>query len=155
MPNWCHNRVSFYSDNEQDISKLRNIFESDEPFNTIVPSPDWKNTPNEKPGATYGELPRVREMKRPDGTVFHACDEFSDGSQDDRWYHWQIEHWGTKWDTDAECDHVESNCFECEFETAWSPAEGIYYALREQYPDVEISWFYDEPGMEVAGYLNR
>ena len=72
MPNWCHNRVSFYSDNEQDISKLRNIFESDEPFNTIVPSPDWKNTPNEKPGATYGELPRVREMKRPDGTVLKS-----------------------------------------------------------------------------------
>ena len=154
MPNWCHNRVSFYSDNEQDISKLRNIFESDEPFNTIVPSPDWKNTPNEKPGATYGELPRVREMKRPDGTVFHACDEFSDGSQDDRWYHWQIEHWGTKWEVAAvECDG-DAYSFTCEFDTAWSPAEGIYYALREQYPDVDCSWFYDEPGMQVAGYLN-
>ena len=94
-------------------------------------------------------------MKRPDGSVFHACDEFPDGTQDDRWYHWQIANWGTKWDTDAECDEVESNCFECEFETAWSPAEGIYYALREQYPDVEISWFYDEPGMQVAGYLNN
>ena len=75
------------------------------------------------------------------------------GSQDDRWYDWNNANWGTKWDTDAECDHVESNCFECEFETAWSPAEGIFYALREQYPDVQISWFYDEPGMELAGYL--
>ena len=150
MPNWCHNRVSFYSDNEQDIKKLWSIFESDEPFNTIVPSPDWKTTPNDK-----GELPRQREMKRPDGTVFTTVDEFPDGKQDDRWYHWQIQNWGTKWEVaDVECDHFEPNSFECEFETAWSPAEGIYYALREQFPDVDISWFYDEPGMQVAGYLN-
>tara|TARA_B000000557_G_scaffold149172_1_gene121171 strand:+ start:57 stop:527 length:471 start_codon:yes stop_codon:yes gene_type:complete len=155
MPNWCNNRVSFYSDNEQDITKLRSIFESDEPFNAIVPSPDWKTTPNEKPGATYGELPRVREMKRPDGTVFHACDEFSDGTQDDRWYHWQIEHWGTKWEiANVECDG-DAYSFTCEFETAWSPAEGIFYALREQYPDVDCTWFYDEPGMQFAGYLGN
>ena len=25
--------------------------------------------------------------------------------------------------------------------------------LKEKYPDVSISWFYDEPGMEFAGYL--
>ena len=151
MPNWCHNRVSFYSDNEQDISKLNKIFESDEPFNAIVPSPDWKTIPNDK-----GELPRPREINRPDGTVFTTVDEFPDGSQDARWYDWNVANWGTKWEVaDVECDHFEPNSFECEFETAWSPAEGIFHALREQFPDVEISWFYDEPGMQVAGYLNN
>ena len=149
MPNWCQNRVSFYSENEQDINKLYEIFNSENVFNKILPAPDWKNTPNDK-----GELPRSREMKRPDGTVFTTVDEFPDGSQDDRWYHWQIANWGTKWDIDQpECDDLDHNCFECSFETAWSPAEGIYHALREQYPDVEISWFFDEPGMEFAGYL--
>ena len=58
MPNWCHNRVSFYSENEQDINKLYKIFTSENVFNQILPSPDWKNTPNDK-----GELPRRREMK--------------------------------------------------------------------------------------------
>ena len=43
--------------------------------------------------------------------------------------------------------------FEVEFNTAWSPPEAICHALREQYPDVSISWFYDEPGCEIAGYL--
>ena len=151
MPNWCHNRVSFYSDNEQDIKKLWSIFESEEPFNTIVPSPDWKTTPNDK-----GELPVLREMKSPrTGEVFHSTYDFPDGTNDDRWYHWNNANWGTKWDVDPECDHLDENSFECEFETAWSPAEGIYYALREQFPDVDISWFYDEPGMQVAGYLNN
>ena len=42
---------------------------------------------------------------------------------------------------------------EVEFNTAWSPPEAICSALREQYPDVSISWFYDEPGCEIAGYL--
>lgn len=43
------------------------------------------------------------------------------------------------------------------FDTAWSPPEGIYDALgqiiAEQDLDIRISWFYDEPGMQVAGYL--
>jgi hypothetical protein len=27
--------------------------------------------------------------------------------------------------------------------------------LRDQFPDVSISWFWDEPGMQQAGYLNN
>ena len=149
MPNWCHNRVSFYSDNEHAINKLWSIFESETPFNEILPSPDWKNTPNDK-----GELPVLREMKSPrTGEVFHTTHDFPDGTNDDRWYHWNNANWGTKWDVDPECDHFESDSFECTFDTAWSPAEGIYNTLRERFPDVSISWFYDEPGMQFAGYL--
>ena len=150
MPNWCHNRVSFFSENVQTISKLLNIFESDQPFNQILPAPDWKNTPNDK-----GELPVKREMKSPDGKVVHTTYDFPDGKNDDRWYDWQISNWGTKWDIENACCDGDDYSLECEFETAWSPAEGIFHALREQFPDVEISWFYDEPGMQFAGYLNN
>jgi len=151
MPNWCRNRVSFYSDNKQHIAKLWSIFESETPFNEIVPSPDWKTTPNDK-----GELPVKREMKNPDGRVVYTTYDFPDGTNDDRWYSWNIANWGCKWEvSDVECDHFEDNSFECEFETPWSPPEGIFYALREMFEDVEISWFFDEPGMQVAGYLNN
>ena len=37
--------------------------------------------------------------------------------------------------------------------TAWSPPYGIFDKIKEDFPDVGISWFYDEPGMEFAGYL--
>tara|TARA_Y100001963_G_scaffold124705_1_gene175681 strand:+ start:815 stop:1351 length:537 start_codon:yes stop_codon:yes gene_type:complete len=148
MPNWCHNRVSFYSDNVEDVAKLRNIFESDEPFNSLVPSPDWKNTPNEN-----GDLPIKREHKNPDGKIVHTTYDFPDGKNDDRWYSWNVANWGTKWEVgDVECDGDDFS-FECEFQTAWSPAEGIFYAIREKFPDVEVSWFYDEPGVQLAGYL--
>tara|TARA_B100001113_G_scaffold69510_1_gene53790 strand:- start:27 stop:485 length:459 start_codon:yes stop_codon:yes gene_type:complete len=152
MPNWCQNRVSFYSEDTSALEKLLNIFQSDEPFNSIVPSPDWKTTPNDK-----GELPVLREMKSPKtGEVFYRTYDFPDGTNDDRWYDWNIQNWGTKWEVGAvECDHWDGNSFECEFETAWSPPEGIFYALRQLFPDVDVTWFYDEPGMMVAGYLGQ
>ena len=37
-------------------------------------------------------------------------------------------------------------------DTAWGPPTGVIEALREQCPDFSISAFYDEPGMEMAGY---
>ena len=59
MPNHCHNRVSFYSDDTTAILKLYNIFENgtnpkteETVFGAFVPEPDWKTTPNEA-----GELP--------------------------------------------------------------------------------------------------
>lgn len=148
MPNWCFNRVSFCAENEQDVTKLKSIFESETPFNEIIPAPDWKNTPNDK-----GELPRPREMKKMDGTVIITCDEWSDGTQDDRWYHWNIANWGVKWDIDKQEVDDEDGWFQLEFETPWGPPNEIFEALREKFPDVSISWFYDEPGMGFAGYL--
>ena len=50
-------------------------------------------------------------------------------------------------------EHIDSEILELEFDTAWSPPEEICYALREMFKEVNISWFYDEPGMECAGYL--
>jgi hypothetical protein len=74
---------------------------------------------------------------------------------DDRWYNWRVHNWGTKWDcydlTISEDDMP--NGFEASFNTAWSPPEDIFNALNEKYEGMSISWFYDEPGMEVAGYL--
>ena len=47
----------------------------------------------------------------------------------------------------------ELESFTANFSTAWSPPEGICMRLRQLFPNVSISWFYDEPGMQTAGYL--
>ena len=75
--------------------------------------------------------------------------------QDDRWYNWRVQNWGTKWDCySLEIDDTDMHYgFEVTFETAWSPPEEICNAIREQYDDLSMSWFYDEPGCEIAGYL--
>jgi hypothetical protein len=166
MPNHCSNRVSFYSEDTTAILKLYNIFENgtnpkteQTVFGSFIPEPDWKNVPlNEstvqeyswdKPRGEVGELPV--ESDEP----FKGLHFESSGKQDDRWYNWRNQNWGTKWDAySMEMDDEEMpNGFEVEFETAWCPPEEVAEAIKEQFDDLSMSWFYDEPGCEVAGYL--
>ena len=150
MPNWCYNRVTAYGD-EDKLKEIEKIFESKTPFNDIFPMPDWKNTPNEN-----GELPILEQHKGKDGEVMFETYNFPDGKNDDRWFHWNNTNWGTKWDITAEqveLEYEDDYQLEISFETAWAPPEPICYRLREMFKDLHISWFYDEPAMELAGYL--
>ena len=163
MPNHCHNRVTFYSqdtDKSRDqIAKLKKIFSDEEVFTQIIPEPDWLNTPlmsNEvkqyswsEPKGKVGELPQYVEdpWKR---LVFKST-----GMGDDRWYDWRVKNWDTKWDAyDVEQhDFDDPDQYEVTFNTAWCPPDAICAQIREDYPDIGVSWFYDEPGCEIAGYL--
>ena len=149
MPNWCYNRVSVYSENTKDMDELFDIFNNENPFNALIPSPVWSETPNED-----GELPVLEEHKDADGKVLFTTHKFpKSGKTDDRWYDWQIQNWGTKWEpADISVEQCDEE-LELTFNTAWSPPEDICRAIRNKYPDISVSWFYDEPGMEVAGYL--
>ena len=165
MPNHCHNRVTLYSSgNDTDearaqIQKIKQIFEDENCFGQIIPEPDWANTPlDEKTAGNWlhskrgnvGELP-----VQPSNDNGHYVPFFqSTDRQDDRWYDWRLANWDTKWDAyDVEVVDPDPENMEIEFNTAWSPPEAICNAIREQYEDVSVSWFYDEPGMEIAGYL--
>ena len=80
MPNHCYNRVTFYSDNEQDVQTLYEIFESGTNpyvdktvFGQIIPEPDWSKIPLtaedqheysfSNPRGEVGELPVMTEHK--------------------------------------------------------------------------------------------
>ena len=170
MPNHCHNRVTFYSDDTTAILKLHKVFsralENDDNtettktvFGEFIPEPDWTKVPLtentvkeyswDRSRGNVGELPVMSDdpMK---GLHFPST-----GIQDDRWYNWRTHNWGTKWDAySMEIDDTDMpHGFEVNFETAWSPPEEVCYAIKEQYDDLSMSWFYDEPGCEVAGYL--
>ena len=159
MPNHCHNRVTFYSANTEDVAKLKKIFEDENTFTQIIPEPDWPNTPlmfkedttAKGIGTKYGNLGEL-PVKREDPWTRYEF--LSTGKHDDRWYDWRIQNWDTKWDAyDVVVTDDDPESVEIEFNTAWSPPEAICSAIREQYPDVSVSWFYDEPGCEIAGYL--
>ena len=150
MPNWCRNRITVYGNEQTDkIKEVEKIFESKTPFNDIFPQPDWKNTPNEK-----GELPVLEQHKHPEtGKIVWETYNFPDGKNDDRWYDWRLQHWDTKWEaSEVEIELDDSEILRVEFDTAWSPPEGVMEKLREKFPDVSFQCFYDEPGMGVAGY---
>jgi len=64
---------------------------------------------------------------------------------------------GVKWDC---CDvQVDEEFGDTEityrFDTPWGPPNEIYTLLVSKFPEVHISWFWDEPGTEVAGYLKQ
>ena len=170
MPNHCHNRVTFYSDDTTAILKLHKIWMSgidnnddsetrQTVFGHFVPEPDWTKIPLKEselkeysfsdPRGDVGELPVMSD--EPCKGLHFA----STGRQDDRWYNWRVQNWGTKWDCySLEIDDTDMpHGFEVNFETAWSPPEEVCNAIRDQYDDLSISWFYDEPGCELAGYL--
>ena len=167
MPNHCHNRVTFYSDDkEKEIKKLHDIFSIDVQaedeertiFGQFIPEPDWKTKPLTQEEAKQYSFSdpkgEVGEVPVP-GTDNRGPHFKSTGHSDDRWYDWRLRYWDTKWDCYdlGMCDHDLPHGFEVEFNTAWAPPEGICRAMRKQYPDIDISWFYDEPGAAIAGYL--
>jgi hypothetical protein len=164
MPNHCHNRVTVYAptmgaEARSHVAKIKQIFEDESCFTQIIPEPDWVNTPLmssdvkrysfSKPKGKVGELPQYVDTAYGQSLRFRSTDEV-----DDRWYDWRLQNWDTKWDAyDVVVTDDDPDCLEIEFNTAWSPPEAICDELREQYPDLSISWFYDEPGCEIAGYL--
>ena len=174
MPNHCHNRVTFYSDDTTAILKLHKIFlkgietdDNTEPndtvFGSFIPEPDWSKIPLTEetcqeysfsnPRGEVGECPELiidKDKPCSSGLRFTSTD-----IMDDRWYNWRVQNWGTKWDAyTMEIDDTDMpHGFEVQFETAWSPPEEVCHAIREQFDDMSISWFYDEPGCELAGYL--
>ena len=168
MPNHCHNRVEFYSDDTTAILKLHAIFNKgladdikepvDTVFGSFIPEPNWAEVPlAESDVKEYsfsnargevGELPVYKDKGFGRGLYFPSTDV-----NDDRWYNWRVANWGTKWDCyDLSIDEDEQE-LNLQFNTAWSPPEEICHALKEKFEDADIQWFYDEPGMEFAGYL--
>ena len=150
MPNWCYNRVTAYANDEHNekLEEVKKIFESKTPFNDLFPMPDWKNTPNEN-----GELPILKQEFNKDGSLFYETYNFPDGKNDDRWQHWCVDNWDTKWEPDMHgIEYEDDSILAITFNTAWSPPEGVIAKLREKFPELTFQCFYDEPGCEIAGY---
>jgi hypothetical protein len=55
------------------------------------------------------------------------------------WYGWNIENWGTKWNSyEPRGPRWKNDIFTFSFETAWSPPSPILHKLAEMYPNITI-----------------
>jgi len=187
MPNWCNNIVELSAENAEDLSKLKEMIgNKDHPFDfqKIKPMPESLSitSGSDEMGydAKYGDFKRMLEYPWVKEKGVETQQELIDfliadypeimekaeiyKSNVDKyghksWYGWCTENWGTKWSVSAEDIVVEDlgNYMRLTFNTAWSPAEGIYEALvliiDEHNLGITVTWFYDEPGMQFAGYL--
>tara|TARA_R100001443_G_scaffold60128_2_gene70485 strand:+ start:816 stop:1367 length:552 start_codon:yes stop_codon:yes gene_type:complete len=136
MPNWCENNITISHKDKKKITEIAEVCMRDNPrlFNFIKPEPDWAKTPNDK-----GELPKSKDVKNEKGEIIFLRKEFPDGTPDERWYDWNCDNWGTKWDiyefhqeTFPIDNHGGEYHLEMGFDTAWSPPIGIYETLKEK-----------------------
>lgn len=73
------------------------------------------------------------------------------GYQD--WYHWCLGNWGCKWNVYPDnCSIFEdTDSLVCCFDTAWLPPNIWFNHLCQQFPKVDFSLSFYEPGMWFAG----
>ena len=128
MPNWCENKVTV----------------SGEPDEIL----------------RFMEYVKGKDIHERNGDIvknnfcFEKIMPFPNGKYD---YDWCIENWGTKWSpSNVYLDPTEGDEYLIyKFNTAWGPPTGIYEHLDKEFPTLHISWFYNEEGVEFAGYLNK
>jgi hypothetical protein len=133
MPNWCYNRVHI-SGEAEDMRRLRDV--------------SCRMVPQEPDGGEATEPLYVLDFNKMIPVEGPTASS-------------QHEKWGTKWNlTTEDMDKWfdEDDSVELQFDTAWGPPHRIYRWMEDFITlhglDISISWFYDEPGMQFAGYLN-
>jgi len=149
MPNWTENYVEI-SGNPESIKELKELVKNGErlfSFNKILPMPDalcitsgssvWdglKILDRNDLEAWLKLTPKIREEVRRAVGNMNAY-----GVKD--WYDWCNYHWGTKWDAcDVTMSDPDDDSVTYSFNTAWCGPEPVAKALREMFPELEISW---------------
>ena len=132
MPNWCSNEVTIEGTKE-DMAKF-----VDECFT------DFKGTPV----LDFAKVMPEPDYNKPqkDGTHNNGVQkELHDVMPD--WWNWRNTNWGTKWNlvpdpdgnlTGYELVGQDDEYIQLEFETAWSPPNGIYDTIFEKLSLIHI-----------------
>ena len=146
MPNWCFNKVTVTGDKKKmDVFKNKAFVNDEFKFQNLIPMP--KELLDTTSGYLGENTPKQKELEKQQARNIKKY-----GYKD--WYDWAYSKWGTKWDVDAYVEWDGDDVIEITFDSAWGPPEGVHKYIVNEFPDLSVSWFYDEPGMEVAGYLN-
>jgi hypothetical protein len=71
-------------------------------------------------------------------------------SEDETWYGWNCDNWGTKWDVSIyQFERQDDNTILIHFDSAWSPPIAMYEYLESE--GWTVNAMYYEPGMNFAG----
>ena len=73
------------------------------------------------------------------------------------WYSWRVDNWGTKWEISDEgleyTDHGDGTAsIDGWFDSAWAPPIGAYEQLAADFDSCVIECSYYEPGMDFGGF---
>lgn len=167
MPNWCKNIVEV-SGEEEDIIAFKEMVASEEEafsLNSVLPMPvELRDVQSPVCIMTEEEIDEYTERHKNDNVDYVSGGPITQETSDrlekqygyNNWYDWCNFYWDTKWDVGGVVflDDFGNEWLRYEFDTAWGPPTNIFHELEERFPNIHISWFFNEPGMEVAGYLH-
>lgn len=150
MPNWVSNQLTLHG-KTADIEAF--IKQASKPVPRQKPDPD----------TTYGTVDGEWDFEdcqfsfwnflapeKPDWPDYFTTANGS--APENNWYIWNVNHWGTKWDVRDEdqipdVTHDEASgtsTVSYNFESAWSPPMGVYEAIAQQYPQIQVSISWEE-----------
>lgn len=76
--------------------------------------------------------------------------------EDDRWYKWNLENWGTKWDRyNFRFENKGSGALQIKLTTAWDPPYHFFEFLLKKYPDLWLRCDWMEEGGEAGVFIGR
>jgi len=129
MPNNTDVRVTITHKSEARIDDMEWVFNTDEPFQHIIPMPD--------------------DIERGNLTM-----DQRKATKGRNWYDWSIENWGTKWDAyEVRTQRISETELYVMLETAWSPPIPIFRKLESMGFNVE-AMFLDEGWMYIGQYAD-
>lgn len=152
MPNWCYNSMDINGDEEAKDELYRQLTypvydDENEGIVVLCGYPETKDK-----GITMREYHNLVKLagdtdEKPGAKIYlenvYPCLN-SDVPYNDR-----LTEWGT--DREAFSEYYTINKDTYIFDTAWSPAEYAVNKIAEQYPELDIEYKYDEPGMCFCG----
>ena len=135
MPNYCQNYVTFSHPDPLMIERIIQASDHDNGkglFMEFFPTPQ-----------------KLMESTSPSPFAEENMKEF--GYED--WYHWNVDNWGTKWNTyPDDVDKISENEVHLCFDTAWAPPLAFYEKMESL--GFTIDALYHEPGVGFAGLWN-
>jgi len=150
MPNHVYNTVKL-TGNYDDLHILKKLLSMPQPIQLAEGRLDFQDinfysliSPDESIWEEYnGPEPKGRSLE--ESLKFAS----------NHWYDWNIRNWGTKWNAydkvvchNLDDESVDSYYITYEFNTAWSPPEGIMKALAKKIYelklDISFHWTYEE-----------
>lgn len=94
----------------------------------------------------------VAELKKTESEIFQYLRPRPE-SENDNWYGWNLEQWGTKWDANIVDFFETDDGVHIEFDTAWGPPIHLYEYLSEN--DWGVEAYYTECGMCFVGKFSE
>lgn len=118
----------------------------------LSPWLDWQSATVADVKLLLEHEPHLQDLCKINAAVLRQARSNIERYGDLNWHGWCIRNWGTSWNA-GECQSAtvtETSIF-IDFETAWSPPEGIYRAICAAYPELLLNACYMELGMYFAG----